>query len=437
MPADAHHPPLLTQRNFSALWWGQLISILGERLTYLALVGLLAQHTGQFQDEARSSLLLTLLANVMLAPVLLFAPFTGAWIDRRNLKRVLVTSDLLRAVLVVLIPILYGLTHHTGPVFALVFLLFTCNVVFLPAKSSITPEIVAPGQLLAANALLAGAGIASTAIGALAGGWIVDHWGWPTALMINGVTYLVSVVALAVIAYRPARPETAPAAATAGEAPNALRRYLSEVGEGWAVVRRNAVVGLALVALGAVWVGGGFLHVAGNQHIQRAASAPGMERVGVLLFALGLGSGLSTWWVNRYGRGLPRAMVLGVGLLLAGGGLVAFAVSTRFAVFAISAFVIGAAAAPAFMLSETMLQQGTEVRQRGRVFSARDFLMRLVFLFAVTAAGWTSRALGLQTTLLISAAIIAIAGVVSMVWGRRHPDHAHAPGGGTGDRTGS
>jgi hypothetical protein len=40
-------PHLLRQRNFSALWWGQLISILGERLTYLALVGLLAEHTSR------------------------------------------------------------------------------------------------------------------------------------------------------------------------------------------------------------------------------------------------------------------------------------------------------------------------------------------------------------------------------------------------------
>jgi hypothetical protein len=58
---------LLRQHNFAALWWGQLVSLLGERLTYLALVGLLAQHTRHFAD-ARSSLLLTLLANVMLAP---------------------------------------------------------------------------------------------------------------------------------------------------------------------------------------------------------------------------------------------------------------------------------------------------------------------------------------------------------------------------------
>jgi len=193
---------LFVQRNFSALWWGQLISLLGERLTYLALVGLLAEHTNHFADP-KSSQLLSLLAIVMLAPVLMFAPFTGAWVDRWNLRRVLIISDTMRAGMVALIPLSYALSHHTLPVYALVFGLFACNVFFLPAKSAITPEIVPPQQLLAANALLAAAGIAATAVGALGGGWIVDHWGWPRALWINGVTYLVSVVALAIILYQP------------------------------------------------------------------------------------------------------------------------------------------------------------------------------------------------------------------------------------------
>ena len=88
-PAGAPRPgdgpnrnrPLLAQREFAALWWAQLISIFGDRLTYLALVGLLAGHTGDFRD-ARAPVLLSVLANVMLAPVLLFSPFAGAWVDR-------------------------------------------------------------------------------------------------------------------------------------------------------------------------------------------------------------------------------------------------------------------------------------------------------------------------------------------------------------------
>jgi MFS family permease len=417
--------PLLRQRDFSALWWGQLISILGERLTYLALIGLLAEHTRNFRDP-RSSLLLTLLANVMLAPVLMFAPFTGVWVDRSNLKRVLIVSDLIRSGLVMLIPLLYGISSHTLPVYGLVFGLFTCNVFFLPAKSAITPEIVPPGQLLTANAWLASAGIAATAVGALAGGWMVDHWGWATALLINGGTYLWSVVALALIAYRPSRPSVPTPEIS-------WRRYLAEVGEGWSVVRRNSRVGLALLALAAVWVAGGFLHVAGNQHIQRAARTPGMERLGGLLCVLGAGGGLGTWWINRHGYRISRAWLLGGGLLLAGAGLMGFALTRHFAAFAAAAFVIGLAAAPAFMLSETLLQESTETRQRGRVFSARDFLMRLVFLVGVSVAGVATRALGTRPTLVIGAVVVAGAGALVIAWGRRTgSEPGDPPAGGAG-----
>ena len=110
MAVPLSHPPLFRQRNFSALWWGQLVSLVGERLTYLALVGLLSEHTHAFRD-ARSSLLLSLLATVMLAPVLLFAPFVGAWVDRQNLQRVMVRSDLARAGIILSIPLLYPLTR--------------------------------------------------------------------------------------------------------------------------------------------------------------------------------------------------------------------------------------------------------------------------------------------------------------------------------------
>jgi len=413
--------PLLAQRDFAALWWGQLISILGERLSYLALLGLVAEHTHHFADRD-SPVLLAVLANVMAAPVLLFAPFTGAWVDRWNLRRVLIVSDLLRAGLVVLLPGLYAAGHHMTSVYVIVFLLFTCNVFFTPTKSAITPEIVGPRQLLAANALLALAGVLATSIGAPLGGWMVDHWGWGPVIYLNSITYLVSVISLWLVRYQPhahheARPEIS------------LGAYLREVGEGWHLVRSNAQVGLALVTLAAVWVGGGFLNAAGNPHIQRSTSEPGMERVGMLLLVLGIGSAVGTWWVNAGGRRVPRAWLLGGGLIVVGVGLTAFAMSTRYVVFAISGLLIGVAAAPAFVLSETLLQEGTEARQRGRVFSARDFLMRLVFLLGGTTAGFVTRSQGTRLALLVCAGVVTIAGIIAFAWGRSsRPQRAETPG---------
>lgn len=386
------------------------------------MVGLLAAHTHQLVDRD-APVLLAVLANVMAAPVLLFAPFTGAWVDRWNLRRVLIVTDLLRAALIALVPLLYSFGHSLAMVYAMVFALFTCNLFFLPAKSAITPEIVPPAQLLGANALLTLAGVLGTMVGAPLGGWMVDHWGWPRVLVVNAITYLVSVASLWRIIYRPhAHHATAPGISWGA--------YLGEVGEGWRVVRRSAPVGLALTALAAVWIGGGFLNAAGNPHVMRAASIPGMERAGVLLLVLCVGSALGTWWVNTRGRALPRAALLGSGLLIVSVGLAAFALSSLFAVFAGAAFLIGVAAAPTYVLSETLLQEGTEPRQRGRVFSARDFVMRLVFVVGGTAAGFLTRSAGTRPALLVCGGLIAVAGMAALAWGRRMSAPAGRTGGG-------
>src|SRR5205823_519311 len=129
------------------------------------------------------------------------------------------------------------------------------------------------------------------------------------------------------------------------------------------------------------------------------------------------GSGLSTWWLHAAGRRHPRPLLLGLGLVAAACGIALFAATRLFAVFAIAAFLTGLAAGPAFTLSETLLQEATEARQRGRVFSARDFLVRLVFLMAVTVAGASTRALGVRPTLFLGALLVAAAGVAAIAWG--------------------
>ena len=129
---------------------------------------------------------------------------------------------------------------------------------------------------------------------------------------------------------------------------------------------------------------------------------------------------LGMWAAGRdHGRRLPRPMLLGVGLLAAGGFLVAFAVTTRFAVFAISGFLVGLCVAPAFVLTETLLQEGTELSQRGRVFSLRDFTMRGLFQLSLWVAAVATPLLGTSPTLLLAAAAIAGAGALSIAFGRR------------------
>jgi MFS family permease len=273
-----------------------------------------------------------------------------------------------------------------------------------------TPEIVPREQLLSANTLLAVAGIVGTIAGFGMGGWVVDHWGWPMAILMDAATYSVSVISLALIRYRPR---------ARGVAEVTVRSYWREIVEGVRVVRGSPAVGLALTALGAVWLGGGFVQVAGIQHIQRVASIPGAERIAGLGGALGVGAALSTWWVNTKGRRVPRPLLLGLGMALAGVWIVCIAVSRRYAVFTIASFLVGACIAPAFVLTETLVQEGTDLHQRGRVFSLRDFTMRLLLLASLAVATIITPLFGTTAALCTAAACVSGAGFLSLAWGRR------------------
>jgi len=97
---------------------------------------------------------------------------------------------------------------------------------------------------------------------------------------------------------------------------------------------------------------------------------------------------------------------------------VCLAVSRRYAVFAIASFLIGACIAPAFVLTETLVQEGTDLRQRGRVFSLRDFTMRLFLLGSMALATVLTPLFGTTAALCTAAALMGGVGLVSMVTGR-------------------
>ncbi len=95
---------LLTQtknRNFLRLWIAQLISQFGDRIHQLALVGLIAERaSGSTMDLAK-------LMSFTILPVFIIQPFAGVFVDRWDQKTTLFVCDLMRGLLVLLIPLIF------------------------------------------------------------------------------------------------------------------------------------------------------------------------------------------------------------------------------------------------------------------------------------------------------------------------------------------
>src|SRR5512138_2043513 len=98
-------------RNFSLMWSGQLVSTMGSALTSLAASIYVYRLTG-------SALSVGLMLMATAAPSLLVGLFAGVFVDRYDRKKIMIAADLVRAVLILLVPVLVPL--HVGWLYALV-----------------------------------------------------------------------------------------------------------------------------------------------------------------------------------------------------------------------------------------------------------------------------------------------------------------------------
>ena len=233
---------LATNSAFSAMWLGQVISSLGDRVHQVALVFLVARVTDN------SPLALGLVFGAMTLPTLLVGPLAGALVDRWDRKRVMVGSDLARAGIVGLIPVVSGL--NVGLVVGLVFVLAAVSSFFRPARSAALPQVVAEEDLLTANSAMWVADTVSDLVGYGLGGMFVAFLGSSLALAfwIDGASYLASAALVAAVVIPPiVRTATGPAsgAAASGAAGSDVPAQTSiraEMAEGWQFLRAEAVL---------------------------------------------------------------------------------------------------------------------------------------------------------------------------------------------------
>jgi MFS family permease len=128
------------------------------------------------------------------APTILFGLMAGPFVDRFNRQRLMVFSDLVRALLTVTIPFL-AIRWLPG-VFIVVFLVATASAFFNPAKQAIMPNLVRPDQLVQANGLMSSSEKAMELLGYSMAGLIAAAISFVPLFLIDAGTFLFSAVTL-------------------------------------------------------------------------------------------------------------------------------------------------------------------------------------------------------------------------------------------------
>lgn len=180
----------LLSRDFSFVWWSQVLSQVADGVSKLALLWFVYSITGSPFKTTVIGLLQTL-------PPIVLGPVIGVTVDRLPKKAILICSDVARAVLIGLIPCWVSVQSFTvEALYVLTFLYGIATAMFVPTLSSSVPFMVQRGQLTAANALLQGTTSVGIIIGPILSGLGIAFSGSQDVLCINAVTYLASAACL-------------------------------------------------------------------------------------------------------------------------------------------------------------------------------------------------------------------------------------------------
>ncbi len=391
--------------SFSALWTGQLISLFGDRLNQLALVAVVLVSTG-------STLASGLAFFAAMLPNLLFSPIAGTFVDRWDRKEVMVVSDILRAALVLVVPI--AAVANLILVYPLIFLVTTVSVFFRPARVAILPQIVAERDLLSANsALWVGETIADV-IGYPLAALFVAALGTavPLAFWADSATYLASAALLATIVVRPLEPST-DAGASSDSAEPTQPAFLTEMKAGWAFLRNETVL-LANTLQGAAGQFSLGIAIALTPAFVRLTySQSGFGYIGAYGFletGIGVGNLVGGFVIGLLGSRFAKGRMIIAGYATWGLLITLFALTDNLGI-AIGLTAGQGVANMVFIIpSQTLFQERTPPELMGRVVG---FRFALVF-GSMTVALALGAVLG---EIFGPAPIIALFGVVTMLAG--------------------
>jgi MFS family permease len=381
---------------YRRLWVARTASQWGDVFAAVALALLVLDLTG-------SALGVSAVVLAEILPVLLFAPLAGTLVDRLPRIRVLVGSDLWRAVLAIL---LVFSTSNVAAVYAIAFGLSVGAVFFNPAANSVLPAIVDDNELIAANSGIWSAAVLSQIALAPVAGITYAALGAGPAFAINAASFLISGALLARLRL------PSPAAATARPG------WLTDAVAGGRLLLRDRVLrslaaGQLLAALSA-GATSALLVVLAREHLRLEPSG-----YGLLIGAIGVGAVLGPLLLTRLITNPRRpAIVFGSYLLRGVVDLVLAAVTVvPVALAALATYGLGTSSGA--VTFNSLLQSHTPEPVRGRVFASFDMLWQLGRLLSLLLGGGLAASIGIQAVYYLGGALLILAAAIGWLGLRR------------------
>ena len=402
---------LRSNQSFRRLWWGQVISELGNWFNFLAALGLVRAVSGG--DAAVTTI--TLLSR--LVPFTLLAPIAGACVDRWSRRLVMIVTDIAR-VFVALGFLLVQRPSQLWIAYVCTAVLSALGAFFEAAKNAAVPNITGERDLLAGNALMFSSRFLLMSLGAAAGGWTAANVGYRAAFIINAVSFLVSAYSVWLIPDA----ETRQTASTSRR-PQERRSYWSDIREGWSFIFSQQTVA-AILIINILWAtGGGAINLIsdrlGGIVFAGERGISGDSAVAALYFAAGMGLFVGMLIARRVGAYFElagtTASYIGWSLLIQGVLFALIGVMPSLVLACVLLFVSRIMLGAEFAVQETLLMRLVPDNLRGRVSTTDRATELLIWSFSTAVAGWSLEVITTRTLTIISGLLSSTAGIVWLV----------------------
>jgi MFS family permease len=426
--------PVLKNRNFLALWSGQVFSQLADKVYLVLMIALIASR---FQAEGQT--ISGWVSSLMIAstiPAILFGSVAGVFVDHWRKRAVLVVTNLLRGGLVLSLPFLlwstqswhsfYGLPVGFCVLLITTFLVSTLTQFFAPAEQAVIPLVVDRRHLLSANSLYTMTMMASVIVGFALGEPLLalaDQVIAPIATTLNaspdigkellvGGSYAIAGLLLMLL-------KTSEKPSTTDEN---LPPVWENIRDGLRYLKYQPQVRTALIHLVILFSIFAALAVLA---VRMAEVMPDIKssQFGFLLAAGGVGMAIGAVLVGQFGQRFSRTQLgfygsVGMAISLAAVSFFAH----RFFPCLPLLVALGACCAIAGVPMQTAIQEETPEDMRGKVFGLQNNAINIALSLPLVLAGLAETWFGLQAVFLGLAALAMAGGFLTRTISPRQTD---------------
>jgi MFS family permease len=370
---------LRENRNYRFMWSGQIVSEVGDHYNNVAVFALALANTGSGLVVAG-----ILISRAICA--VLAGPIAGVLLDRMDRKRIMIISDLVRAVVAVIF-ILGIPLGRTWLLYVLSGILMFASPFFSSGRSSILPTIATKHELHSANSLTQLTQWTTLTLGSFLGGTSVTQFGYKLAFVFNAFSFLFSALCVSRL-----HVETGFRADRSDVSGDTVVRPWHEYTEGLRYMKSSPLIlGIGLVAVG--WATGGgaaqiLFSVFGEVVFHRGPSG-----IGTIWGCAGIGLIIGALVAHRMGKTISfenYKRSVSICYVLHGGSYVLFSQAKT---FGWALFFIGlsrAAVAVSSVLNITQQLRHVSDEFRGRVFATIESWNWMTMMLSMAIAGLAS-----------------------------------------------